>query len=91
MNREGDIGMLEMSFGPRIDSNYCKGCGKCYEECPMDVFGWDKKKKAPTVDYPGECRFCCACELICPEIAIDVKLPLHMMFEFGIYPMSKKE
>lgn len=82
---------MEMSFGPVIDYNYCKGCGKCYNECIMDVFGWDEEHKKPTVAYPGECRFCCACELICTEAAIDVRLPLHMMIEFGIAPKCKRD
>jgi NAD-dependent dihydropyrimidine dehydrogenase PreA subunit len=78
--------MLKMSYGPRIDHRFCNGCGRCYDECPMDVFGWDEKEKRPTVEYPGECRFCLVCEMGCPEIAIDVGLPLHLMFDFGICP-----
>jgi NAD-dependent dihydropyrimidine dehydrogenase PreA subunit len=78
--------MLKLSYGPRIDNKYCKGCGDCYRDCPMDVFGWDVEKKAPTVDYPGECAFCCVCEIVCPERAVDVRFPLHTALDFGIDP-----
>jgi len=54
----------------------------------MDIFGWDEKTKMPTVDYPGECSICCFCETTCPEVAIDVRLPLHQMLDFGILPTS---
>jgi formate hydrogenlyase subunit 6/NADH:ubiquinone oxidoreductase subunit I len=42
----------------------------------------------PTVAYPGECSMCCFCEVACPEVAIDVHLPLHQMLDFGITPTS---
>jgi adenylylsulfate reductase, subunit B len=75
-----------VNYGPTIDYRHCTGCGNCYNDCPMDVFGWDQETKMPTAEYPGECRFCLVCELGCPEIAIDVKLPLHSRIDFGIYP-----
>jgi NAD-dependent dihydropyrimidine dehydrogenase PreA subunit len=52
----------------------------------MDIFGWDEKKKRPTIAHPAECRVCCVCETVCPEIAIDVTIPLHARIDFGIYP-----
>jgi NAD-dependent dihydropyrimidine dehydrogenase PreA subunit len=78
--------MSKISYGPRIDRGLCKNCGFCYRDCPMDVFGWDENEKTPTIDYPGECTFCCVCEIICPEKAIDVRFPLHSMLDFGINP-----
>ena len=81
--------MLQMSYSPKIDPKLCNGCGKCYDECPMDVFGWDEAARRPTVAHPGECRFCLICEMNCPEIALDVGLPLHLMFDFGITPIKK--
>jgi NAD-dependent dihydropyrimidine dehydrogenase PreA subunit len=55
----------------------------------MDVFGWDESARRPTVAHPGECRFCLICEFNCPEVALDVGLPLHLMFDFGISPTKK--
>jgi NAD-dependent dihydropyrimidine dehydrogenase PreA subunit len=52
----------------------------------MDIFGWDDEKKKPTIAHPAECRVCCVCETVCPEVAIDVSIPLHVKIDFGIYP-----
>ena len=79
-----------ITYGPRIDYQLCKGCRECYEVCPQDVFGWDKEKQIPTISYRAECSVCCACEVSCPEIAIDVLLPLHLRIDMGIYPESQK-
>jgi NAD-dependent dihydropyrimidine dehydrogenase PreA subunit len=78
--------MPQITYGPKIDYRLCTGCRECYEDCPMDVFGWDEEKQMPTVTYPGECRFCCDCEIVCPQVAIDVRFPLHVRLDFGIYP-----
>jgi NAD-dependent dihydropyrimidine dehydrogenase PreA subunit len=82
--------MLKINYGPSVDYRFCKGCGKCYNACPMDIFGWDEVQKQPTVAYPAECRLCCICELACPELAIDVRFPLHVRFDLGIYPAKSK-
>jgi NAD-dependent dihydropyrimidine dehydrogenase PreA subunit len=78
--------MLKITYGPRIDYQLCTGCTRCYEYCPMDIIGWDSDAGRPTVDYPAECTLCCVCEIVCPEIAVDVRLPLHVMLDFGIHP-----
>jgi NAD-dependent dihydropyrimidine dehydrogenase PreA subunit len=75
---------FEINYGPKIDYRFCNGCGICYEHCPMDIFGWDEEKQMPTVDYPGECSCCCFCEVMCPEVAIDVTIPVHHLLDFGI-------
>ena len=79
--------MSKTNYGPQIDYQLCNGCGQCYEYCPMDVFGWDREQKRPTVAHAAECRVCCVCEMECPEIAIDVLIPLHAKIDFGIYPV----
>jgi NAD-dependent dihydropyrimidine dehydrogenase PreA subunit len=86
----GGDAMPEISYGPRIDYNFCNGCGECYENCPMDVFGWDKEKRQPTLAHPAECRICCVCEVVCPEVAIDVSIPLHVRIDFGLDPEKKR-
>jgi NAD-dependent dihydropyrimidine dehydrogenase PreA subunit len=79
---------FEINYGPKIDYRFCTGCGICYEHCPMDIFGWDEEKQMPTVDYPGECSCCCFCEVMCPEVAIDVIIPMHHLLDFGISPKN---
>jgi adenylylsulfate reductase subunit B len=79
---------VEINYGPKIDYRYCNGSGICYEICPTDVFGWDEEKQMPVVAYPGECSFCCFCEIVCPEVAIDVRIPLHHLLDFGISPVT---
>jgi NAD-dependent dihydropyrimidine dehydrogenase PreA subunit len=78
--------MSKVNYGPKIDPEFCNGCGQCYNDCPMDVFGWNKDNKRPTIYYPGECSFCCVCEIVCPEKAVDVLFPLHTLLDFGIDP-----
>jgi adenylylsulfate reductase, subunit B len=82
---------VEISYGPKIDYRHCNGCGTCYQNCPMDVFGWDAEKQMPTVAYGAECSCCCFCEVMCSEVAIDVHLPLHQMLDFGIAPTTLKK
>ncbi len=77
---------MKVSYGPKIDPALCTGCGKCYDMCPMDVFGYDKEKHAVSVDYAAECQLCCYCETVCPEVAIDVRFPLEHLIDFGIAP-----
>jgi NAD-dependent dihydropyrimidine dehydrogenase PreA subunit len=81
----------EINYGPKIDYQHCKGCGECYKNCPMDVFGWDEDNQMPTVAYGAECSCCCFCEVMCPEVAIDVHLPLQQMLDFGIEPVALKK
>ena len=82
---------VKINYGPKIDFRFCNGCGKCYEYCPADIFGWDENTKMPVVLYPGECSICCYCEIICPEVAIDVEIPLHHLLDFGISPLTIKK
>ncbi|MDD5704072.1 MAG: ferredoxin family protein [Dehalococcoidales bacterium] len=78
--------MIKVTYGPSIDYENCNGCGKCYDICPMDVYGWDEEKHLPVVNYPEECRACLYCEFGCSCVAIDVRFPLHAMLDFGIDP-----
>lgn len=78
--------MIKVTYGPKIDYRWCNGCRACYDNCPMDVFGWDDEKGMPIVAYPYECRFCCICEMDCPELAINVEFPLHARIDLGIFP-----
>jgi adenylylsulfate reductase, subunit B len=63
--------------GIKINHSLCKGCGRCYEVCPADIFGFDTESRLLTVDYPEECWYCGACIFECPvKGALQMDLPL---------------
>jgi NAD-dependent dihydropyrimidine dehydrogenase PreA subunit len=78
--------MSEITYGPKIDYRLCIGCGNCYDECPMDVIGWNKDEQMPIVAYRSDCTCCSICETVCTQRAIDVHLPLHVRIDYGIFP-----
>ncbi len=53
-----------------IDEDACVGCALCVDECPTDVFEFDKEKKLPLVKRENECFGCFSCSEICPAEAI---------------------
>lgn len=77
---------MKTTHGPKIDYRFCNGCGMCYDNCPQDVYGWDKERGQPSINYPGECWHCGICELDCPELAINVDLALQAKLFLGIDP-----
>jgi adenylylsulfate reductase subunit B len=58
-----------------INYKRCIGCGKCYEECPLDVFTWDETINMPRATYNEECWHCGICWMDCPKRAIDITYP----------------
>jgi len=58
-----------------FDYKKCTRCGKCYEQCPLDVIALDSEG-SPYVKYPDECQLCFICQGECPAKAILVKIPL---------------
>jgi NAD-dependent dihydropyrimidine dehydrogenase PreA subunit len=53
-----------------IDNEKCTGCGTCVDVCPVAVFEMKEEKSVPTkID---ECILCRACEVQCPENAIQI-------------------
>ncbi|OYT59029.1 4Fe-4S ferredoxin [Thermoplasmatales archaeon ex4484_30] len=53
----------------KIDHDKCDGCGKCVEECPVDVYEVQNGKSFATkID---ECIECCICVDACPNGAIE--------------------
>ena len=53
-----------------IDIAKCTGCGTCSEVCPVGVF--EIKDGKSVAVKPEECLVCRACEVQCPEAAIQV-------------------
>jgi 2-oxoglutarate ferredoxin oxidoreductase subunit delta len=54
-----------------IVPRYCKGCEICVRLCPTQVLGMEMFK-AKVVDV-DKCIICMACELRCPDFAINVE------------------
>ena len=61
-----------------VDEVFCKGCLLCVEACPVDVLGVSSRRNAkgylmPEAKQPEDCTGCLSCELICPDLAIEVE------------------
>jgi len=53
-----------------IDNHKCTGCGTCKDVCPVAVY--EMKDEKSVAVKPDECLVCRACEVQCPESAIQV-------------------
>lgn len=62
----------------QINQKWCKGCYLCIEICPQKVFERAKEVSEKgfqpvAIVHPEECIQCMQCEMLCPDLAIDVK------------------
>lgn len=70
---------------PYIHASKCKTCGVCVNMCPVNpkAVDWHDgiKTKAPTYKYK-RCIRCYCCQELCPESAINLRVPLvRRLFE----------
>lgn len=66
------------------NSDYCIGCNRCVHVCQCDIlFPSPIKGQHPIVMYPGECYYCGACVMVCPQKgAIHLQHPIMNQAKF---------
>ena len=60
-----------------MNHQWCKGCYICFEVCPKKVFEKaaevaEKGFRPVVVAHPEQCSGCRQCELLCPDLALQV-------------------
>ncbi|NPV69910.1 MAG: 4Fe-4S binding protein [Firmicutes bacterium] len=60
-----------------IDNMVCRGCGLCIDACRRGVLELSSERGArgfttARVTHPDRCTGCMECELICPDMCLDV-------------------
>ena len=60
-----------------INADWCKGCYICVSVCPRDVLAidqgaWTGSFHPVIVAQAERCTVCRNCELLCPDLAIEV-------------------
>jgi NAD-dependent dihydropyrimidine dehydrogenase PreA subunit len=53
-----------------VNNEKCNGCSTCADTCPVGVY--EIKDGKSVAAKPDECLVCRACEVQCPESAIQV-------------------
>ncbi len=54
----------------KVDNDKCDGCATCVDVCPVSVFEIKDGKSVPV--NVEECLICRACEVQCPNNAIEI-------------------
>lgn len=54
-----------------IDSDACRGCAFCIDECPTDVLKMDDNEEKALVVAVENCIGCYSCVYLCPSLAMS--------------------
>ncbi|MGA1843825.1 MAG: ferredoxin family protein [bacterium] len=62
-----------------IEKDWCKGCELCIEACPHHLLSLSEDLNASGFHYavltdPEECTGCASCALMCPDLAIQIRM-----------------
>lgn len=85
MNKEWKVSVIPCSATPLLfDESKCVGCNTCANICQCDIMIPNPEKgKHPIVAYPGECYYCGACVMVCPNKgAIHLQHPVMNRAKF---------
>jgi len=55
-----------------IDEAMCKQCGICVEFCPLEVLASKSDGNVEIINLDA-CTGCMLCEILCPELAINIE------------------
>jgi 2-oxoglutarate ferredoxin oxidoreductase subunit delta len=66
------------SVNIHLNPEWCKGCYICFEACPKKVFEKspevsEKGYQPVVVAHPECCSRCLQCEMLCPDLAINIE------------------
>ena len=76
-----------------VDQKACRGCELCVDECPTDVFEYDKENHVPIVAKKDECVECLTCYYLCPCTAIsleDIEISKEFYRDLSVQDKMKK-
>ena len=67
-----DAAMPVKVYSVSVDEAMCKQCGICVEFCPLKVLSAKNDGNIEVVKQ-DTCSGCLFCELLCPELAINIR------------------
>jgi 2-oxoglutarate ferredoxin oxidoreductase subunit delta len=65
--------MPDKTYTVSVNSAVCKQCGICVNFCPREVLASDENGDVNIIS-PEACTGCLMCELLCPEVCINIDI-----------------
>jgi len=75
---QDSVGKKKKPATIHLNRKWCKGCYICLEVCPKKVYEKssevsEKGFQPVLVSHPELCTRCLQCEMLCPDLAINVE------------------